>query len=677
MRMRFARSFAVVGLLALTGCKEDPKPQPDAGTPDAGSGDDGGTSTGSTLSETPRWQVTGDGANPRECFGRTVALGDVNGDGRKDLLVTSAPCSGLQRDPGRVMVYAGEARDFSKTPVTTTLTWVHPSPLASSYKMTVSTGDIDGDAYADVLVATSFGVSVFKGGPDLSQVLTQPVFRAPDAATLRFNGAQFLDLDGDGLDELAVSSTLPRELTVYRSTPGAPEGAFTAVRKLTGVPNPAGDADGDGVQDLAVTHTDATVDLYLGCKAGSAHVCEGPLTTQPVWTGQAESFAALPDLNGDGRSEALLLLNGSQRLHLSDAASQGYAPQITWQAMDDAAFPLFGQAFLTFSKTVVPVGAMVEGGTGHDFAIGAIGRAYLFRPTANVSGPLEPVWAWPRANRLDLRTSLGTDYLGMASAGDLDGDGYDDLVVGQSPALSGTPAGAPSGDATLGRVMVFGGGAVPDSPEPAPALAPTRTCNLPVDPVNGKPDLTVDRDVLARTLYIERRSFTADSCEVIEGCVPAGGERRLLRFTTSIMNMGTAPLVVPSPEERPDLFVYDACHDHHHLTNFAGYDLKDAAGNTTSVGRKQGFYMIDFTQYCADGSPFAAYDPGTGISPGWSDVYTADLPCQWLDVTDTPDGEYTVRVGVDENHIVDEADTLPNEVTVKVRLTGDTVTVLP
>ena len=674
MRMRFAGSCVVVGLLSLTGCKDDPKPQPDAGTVD-----DGGTSVSPTLSETPRWQVTGDGANPKECFGRTVALGDVNGDGRKDLLVTSAPCSGLQIYPGRVMVYAGEARDFSKTPVTTTLTWVHPSPRTSGYRMTVTTGDIDGDAYADVLVATAFGVSVFKGGPDLSQVLVQPVFRAPDSTTLRFSGARLLDLDADGRDELAVS-TNDGTLTVYRATLGAPEGAFTAVRTLTGVPNPAGDVDGDGVQDLAVTHDDYSVELFLGCKAGSAHVCEGPLTARPVWTGHAELFAALPDLNGDGRSEALLLRDGSQRLHLSDAAAPGYSPQVTWQPMDDAAFPLFGQAFVTFTKAVVPVGSMVEGGTGHDFAISAIGRVYLFRPAANVSGPLEPVWAWPRANRLDPRTALGTDYLGMTSAGDLDGDGYDDLVVGVSPGLSGTPAGAPSGGggvSPLGQVMVFGGGAVPDSAEPAPALAPTRTCNLQVDPVNGKPDLTVDRDVLARTLYIDRRSFTADSCEVREGCVPAGGERRLLRFTTSIMNMGTGPLMVPSPEERPELYVYDECHAHHHLTNFAGYDLKDAAGKVTAVGRKQGFYMLDFTQYCADGEPYTWYDPGQGISPGWSDVYSADLPCQWLDVTDTPDGEYTVRVGVDENHIVDEADTLPNEVTVKVRLTGDTVTVLP
>ena len=661
-------------LLAVTGCKEDPKPQPDAGTPDAGPTEDAGTpdgggTAGPTLSETPRWQVAGDGLVPQECFGRSVALGDLNGDGRQDLLVASGPCLSGQTTPGRVALYAGEARDFSPTPLTTTMTWLNPSPRTSGYKLTVSTGDLDGDAYADVLVQGAYGVSVFKGGPDLSQVLAQPLFRVPDAAAPRFNGAQLLDLDGDGKDELAVT-TLAGELTVYQAAPGA---AFAPVRTLSGAPKSAGDMDGDGTQDLLVTHDDFKAELFLGCKPGSARACTGPLTTEPVWTGLAERFHALPDLSGDGRPEGVMVLDGSQRLHLSDAALQGYAPQAAWQLMDDAVFPLLGQNFLSFGPSIIPVGAMVAGSTGHDFVAAAVGRVYLFRPTQNVSGPLEPVWAWPRSNRLQPQWNMGYNYLGVAAAGDLDGDGHGDLVVGIPPDNGGT--GFP------GRVVVFGGGAVPESPEPpepAPALAPTKTCNLVVDPVNGKPDLTVDRDALARSLYVERRSFAKDSCEVLEGCVPPeGGERRLLRFTTSIMNMGTGPLVVPSPEERPDLFVYDECHLHHHLTNFAGYDLLDASGVSTAAGRKQGFFMVDFTQYCADGQPAAWYDPGTGISPGWSDVYTADLPCQWMDVTNTPDGEYTVRVGVDENHIVDEADVLPNEVTVKVRLSGDTVTVLP
>ena len=667
--MRIRGALTLAGVLLLTaGCK-DPKPQPnDAGVPDAGSQDDAGTqddggTAGPTLSETPRWEVEGDGLEPKECFGRGVALGDFNGDGRQDLVVISPPCTSSSTNPGRVMVYPGEASYFSRTPVTSKLSWVHPSPRTSGYQMTVATGDIDGDAYADVVVKSYYGVSVFKGGPDLSQVFAQPVFRVPDFTTTRFGLARLLDLDGDGLDDLVVT-TYTGSITLYRATPGGAEGPFTNVRVLSGLAQPAGDTDGDGAQDLLISSNEEenTQGLFLGCKADSARVCDGPLTTQPVWKGTAEIVKAIPDLNGDGRPEMLASLRGSQRLHLSDASVQGYSTTPVWTLMDDPAFP-------NVAAQIATVGTMAAGGTGHDFVLASLGRVYLFRPMQDVSGPLAPVWSWPRANRLLPQTMLGFIMPSVASAGDLDGDGYDDLVMGLSQATDGTRA--------PGRVRVYGGGAVPDSAEPPPALMPTKTCGLQVDPVNGKPDLTVDRDVIARTLYIERRAFAADSCEVREGCVPAGGERRLLRFTTSIMNMGTAPAVVPSPQERPDLFVYDECHGHDHLVNFAGYDLKDASGNSLSVGRKQGFYMIDFTQYCADGTAFAWYDPGTGISPGWSDVYTADTACQWLDVTDTPDGDYTVRVGVDENHIIDELDALPNEATVKVRLKGDTVTVLP
>ncbi|RKH69117.1 lysyl oxidase family protein [Corallococcus aberystwythensis] len=661
MRIRGVLTCAVMMSLA-SGCKDDPKPQPDAGVPDAGPQEDAGTA-GPTLSETPRWQVAGDGLEPQECFGRGMALGDVNGDGRQDLLVISPPCTSRPTNPGRVMVYAGEASYFSKTAVTSTVSWVHPSPRTSGYQMVVGTGDVDGDAYADVLVKSYYGVSVYKGGPDLSQVFAQPVFRVPDSSTTRFVVAQLLDVDGDGLDDLLVT-TFTGSTTFYRATPGGAEGPFTNARVLSGFAQSAGDTDGDGAQDLLITlpEEEYSHGLFLGCKADSLRACDGPLTTQPVWKGLAESMRGIPDLNADGRPDLLTGLRGSVRLHLSDASIQGYSATPVWQLMDDPAFPVVAYQSAT-------VGSMAEGGTGNDFVLASLGRVYLFRPTAKVSGPLEPVWSWPRANRFLPQTMLGFTLPSVVSPGDLDGDGFDDLVVGLSQENDGTRA--------PGRVVVYGGGAVPDLEEPAPALAPTKMCNLQVDPVNGKPDLTVDRDVIARTLYIERRSFAQDSCEVREGCVPAGGERRLLRFTTSIMNMGTASAVVPSPEERPDLFVYDECHEHHHLVDFAGYDLKDASGTSLAVGRKQGFYMIDYTQYCADGTQFAWYDPGTGISPGWSDVYTADTACQWLDVTDTPDGDYTVRVGVDEKHIIDELDALPNEATVKVRLKGDTVTVLP
>ncbi len=77
----------------------------------------------------------------------------------------------------------------------------------------------------------------------------------------------------------------------------------------------------------------------------------------------------------------------------------------------------------------------------------------------------------------------------------------------------------------------------------------------------------MDGAALARSLYVEQREFTADSCEVAEGCVAALGQRRLLRFTTSIANLGGGPVVIPRPEDAPYLYHFDACHGHDHLSD--------------------------------------------------------------------------------------------------------------
>jgi hypothetical protein len=66
-----------------------------------------------------------------------------------------------------------------------------------------------------------------------------------------------------------------------------------------------------------------------------------------------------------------------------------------------------------------------------------------------------------------------------------------------------------------------------------------------------------------------------------------------------------------------------------------------------------------------------------GMTPGWADIYTADLPCQWLDITDVPDGTYSLSVGVDLNNLIDENDVLPNTAAVDVHIQGTTVKVTP
>ena len=57
-----------------------------------------------------------------------------------------------------------------------------------------------------------------------------------------------------------------------------------------------------------------------------------------------------------------------------------------------------------------------------------------------------------------------------------------------------------------------------------------------------------------------------------------------------------------------------------------------------------------------------------GISRGWADVYTSDLPCQWIDVTDLPPGRYTLRLVVNPLRTLPESDYDNNLFTIDVQL---------
>jgi hypothetical protein len=179
------------------------------------------------------------------------------------------------------------------------------------------------------------------------------------------------------------------------------------------------------------------------------------------------------------------------------------------------------------------------------------------------------------------------------------------------------------------------------------------------------------------------------------------GSTRCLRFDNTIRNVGDGPLTLRfsfSPDAfighcmmdqeivHPDASVVDRdagpCifhqqHAHFHYQNMGRYELYslDAAGSPSAMpvaqSKKVGFCTIDVEDYTFGQStpqrrprtysfptcniPNAASPTGgpfgpnlteyMGISPGWGDIYTWDLPAQYIDISDTakvPDGEYEV-----------------------------------
>lgn len=166
---------------------------------------------------------------------------------------------------------------------------------------------------------------------------------------------------------------------------------------------------------------------------------------------------------------------------------------------------------------------------------------------------------------------------------------------------------------------------------------------------------------------------------------PASG-RRLLRFTTRMINTGRGPFAVRASRSstgQPTMTVrqriYDSAggwrwwdtsatakwagdgHDHWHVQNVARYELFRANGTVLVRGAKVGFCFFDTSAHWTSlpGSPswprYRESGCGTrsslaatmGISVGWGDQYGWDFAYQWIDITGLVSGEYWVRVQVD------------------------------
>ena len=165
------------------------------------------------------------------------------------------------------------------------------------------------------------------------------------------------------------------------------------------------------------------------------------------------------------------------------------------------------------------------------------------------------------------------------------------------------------------------------------------------------PDLALDVDELKSTIQADT-VFSNDNCFIVEGCLRGPGPREVIRFSTKIDNIGDADYVVGRPESSPDLFSQDNCHGHFHHLGYAEYLLYTGVGQPTPVGFKSGFCVLDLD--CSNAGVLPKYIcANMGITKGCSDIYDEHIDCQWIDITDIEDGEYSIIVRVNQFELPD------------------------
>jgi gliding motility-associated-like protein len=220
----------------------------------------------------------------------SVAIGDIDGDGRLDIVSANYTSSTVS-----VFLNTGSSGAIAFATKSDFVTGTNPQSVAI--------GDLDGDGKPDVAVANNGAttVSVLRNTSNANTLS----FDAKIDATIG-SGARSIaigDIDGDGKLDIAASNYTSNTISVLRNTSSSGSVSFAAKVDLTTASQPTtvaiGDLDGDGKPDLAVSNNGASTISVFRNTGSSGTVTFA--TKVDLASGGAPQSVAIGDLDGDGK----------------------------------------------------------------------------------------------------------------------------------------------------------------------------------------------------------------------------------------------------------------------------------------------------------------------------------------------------------------------------------------
>ncbi len=357
----------------------------------------------------------------------SVAVGDLNGDGKLDIAVAYSYVAGPPPHPGYVAVYLQDPTNPG--------TFLDPAIYnVGNDPVSISIGDLTGNGKLDVFTANAILNADGAGASTVSVLLQDPSKPGQFlAATSYATGKNPVcvasgDLNDDGRPDLAVADN--DGISVLFQNPAAPGTFFPRIPvNVDGAASSVAIADlnNDGRPDLVVANLASVLVLLQDpTKAGTF------FAPKSYGAGLQPVYATVGDLDGDGKPDIAAANLGS----LSDARSASVSVLLQNPTVPGSF--LTAVNYKTDLRAQAVAIADLNGDGKADLAVANSGTlGGLCPPNCGTAGASVSVLLQDPAVPGQFQTATnypanGGDFITWVATGDMNGDGNPDLIIGQA-----------------------------------------------------------------------------------------------------------------------------------------------------------------------------------------------------------------------------------------------------